>query len=86
MSQASRNKLCDKKFKTAELKVLKILNKIESLKLSNSYISSLYIPVDRSKLGKHFHGEPKIYCLCLVLTILLFGAWRFYSEIETKVN
>lgn len=85
MSQASRNKTCDKKFKTAELKVLKILSKIESLKLSNSYISRLDIPGEKREFRIHFHGKPKCYFLCFIISILLIGAWRIYSEIETKV-
>lgn len=82
-------KIYDKKYKTAELKIIKILNKIESFKLENSYISQIKI---RNK-SKRYNLDvnllkDKTYLVAVLLIILLCfisGVWWKYIDIQEKV-
>ncbi|KAG7303530.1 hypothetical protein JYU34_012059, partial [Plutella xylostella] len=62
MSDAKTSDKKGQKYKTAELKVLKILQKLESLKLSDGYVSQIRVPAgkrinlkDKLKLPKYFY-------------------------------
>ncbi|XP_026738372.1 uncharacterized protein LOC113506432 [Trichoplusia ni] len=76
MSQSVRPKSCAKTYKTAELKVLKILSKIDSLKLSSSYISQLDIP--KSSESNVLRRKSTVYvslAAVLVGVMLLSARW-----------
>ena len=87
MSQAIRSKTCAKTYKTAELKVLKILNKIDSLKLSNSYISRLDIPRNSEK--KVFGAKPAGYVwwsAVLIFIGLISARWVYTELLGSRVS
>ncbi|XP_075971250.1 uncharacterized protein LOC142973449 [Anticarsia gemmatalis] len=81
-----RPKTCVKTYKAAELKVLKIINKIDSLKLSNSYISRLEIP--KNEKGVFLNGKSLSYFFISVVIILFcgFGARWIYTEFFGRTN
>ncbi|XP_026764666.1 uncharacterized protein LOC113523001 [Galleria mellonella] len=84
MSQTNQ-KTCEKKLKIAEQKVIKILNKIESLKLNNSYISQLDFQdkVNGYKL-KIGYTKCNIVLSFIILMISLLSVKWFYGEFTTK--
>ncbi|XP_059052928.1 uncharacterized protein LOC131847381 [Achroia grisella] len=81
----SKQKTCEKKLKIAEQRVIKIINKIESLKLNSSYISQLDFHGKVS--GYKFKiGETKchiVFSVAVVIISLLIARW-LYGEITTK--
>ncbi|CAG9795367.1 unnamed protein product [Diatraea saccharalis] len=79
----SLNKTCDKKSKTAEYKIQKILNKIESLKISDSYLSQLKLPEKEKKPNKKIGIHLKVYSSIGVVLIGIIVKW-FYNEITSK--
>lgn len=87
MNQPIRSKTCAKTYKTAELKVLKILNKIDSLKLSNSYISRLDIPRSNEKKG---FGVSSARCTFLtaglIFVLMISGRWVYTEVLGSRVS
>ncbi|XP_028167382.1 uncharacterized protein LOC114357798 [Ostrinia furnacalis] len=81
----SQPKPCEKKGKSAELRVQKILNKIESLKLSNAYISQLQLPKTEGRMKKVLNRNPKLYSFItvLVLCVGMIVQW-FMKDLSTK--
>lgn len=87
MNQAIRSKTCAKTYKTAELKVMKILNKIDCLKLSNSYISRLDMPRNSEK--KVFGGKSAGYVLwtaALIFLGLISARWVYVELLGSRVS
>ncbi|KAJ2952153.1 hypothetical protein O0L34_g4433 [Tuta absoluta] len=86
MSQIIRPKICDKKYKIAEQKILKILTKLESFKLSNAYVSRLETYKNADK--KHFDFKIGLkHCVFLVLcitSVVVAGAWHVYKDLSSK--
>lgn len=84
---ADREKVCEKKIKTAELKLNKILNKIDSLKLNDYFISSLDLPNNKRLINLFYlRFTSKKY---IVLGLILFACaviWWFYSEAMITVS
>ncbi|XP_045446983.1 uncharacterized protein LOC123655191 [Melitaea cinxia] len=78
---ADREKVCEKKIKSAELKLNKILNKIDSLKLTDYFISSLDLPNNKRLINLFYlRFTTKKY---IVLGLIIFASaviWWFYSE------
>lgn len=79
-------KVYDKKYKTAELKIIKILNKIETFKLKNSYISQIKVP-NKSKWPNFDVNflKDKTHFIALLLIIVLSiicGLWWKYNDME----
>lgn len=80
MSQI-RQKTCEKKLKTAELKLLKIINKIDNLKLNSSYLARL----DIHTTGSNFlDGNRMWFISFFVIFLILSGQWIF-NELNSKV-
>lgn len=87
MSQSVRPKSCAKSYKTAELKVLKILSKIDSLKLNSSYISQLDIP--KSSESNVLLRKSTVYVLLaavLVGVMLLSARWVHKELLGNRVS
>lgn len=84
---ADREKACEKKIKTAELKLNKILNKIDSLKLNNYFISSLDLPNNKRLINLFYlnFGLKKYIVLVLILFVPVV-IWWFYSEAMITVS
>lgn len=83
----SQPKPCEKKGKGAELRVQKIINKIESLKLSDAYISRLSIPKKEGRAKKGFSRNPKLYSLVTVLVLFVGMVTQWYlKDVSTKVS
>lgn len=86
-------KIYDKKYKTAELKIIKILNKIETFKLDNSYFSQLEVSNKRKPYNFDVQFlkdilKDKIHFVTVLLIILLClisGLWWKYNELQGKV-
>ncbi|XP_072939680.1 uncharacterized protein [Epargyreus clarus] len=79
----NRSKSCDKKIKTIELKLLKIVNKIESLKLNNNYISRLDVQTNKKRFHfKFLEGKSKLFLWVSSIIILsaLLGFWWFQLD------
>ena len=76
---AERTKVCEKKLKNAELKLNKILNKIDVLKLNNYYLSDLDVHNNNKKwYFRGLNGKLK-RCLFFGTTLLLVGGlWWFF--------
>lgn len=85
---ADREKACEKKIKTAELKLNKILNKIDSLKLNNYFISSLDIPNNKRLINLFYlkFGFKKYIALLVLLLFVPVFIWWFYSEAMITVS
>ncbi|XP_050343747.1 uncharacterized protein LOC126769164 [Nymphalis io] len=78
---ADREKNCEKKLKAAELKLNKILNKIDTVKLNNYYISNLHIPGSKSKINFLTRCVGlKRYIVFAFLVVSVIGYWWLYSE------
>lgn len=92
MSASSRVRICEKKIKTAETKVLRILSKIDNLKLNDSYKARLCVRGKNKSF--YFEGESlkilhkKIKKLFhfLFIGILLLTLWWIYKELSNKVR
>jgi hypothetical protein len=85
MSQTVKTK--EKSNKLSEIKIQKILNKIESLNLSYSYISQLKLPGKGNKGNKLFLWNSKIYSAVAIIVLALSISLKwFYNEWTTKVG
>lgn len=69
MNQSLKPKTCSKNYKTAELKLQKIINKIDSLKLSTSYVARL--DVRKSANWSLVKRKSLVYLLSSVVVTLL---------------
>lgn len=80
-------KIYDKKYKTAELKIIKILNKIESFKLDNSYTSQINVPTKRYNFDVNFLKPKTHFVVVLFIILLCFISvlWWKYNDIQEKV-
>lgn len=84
---ADREKACEKKIKTAELKLNKILNKIDSLKLNNYFISSLDLPNNKLLINLFYLNFGLIkYIALLLISFVPVVIWWFYSEAMITVS
>lgn len=84
-----RPKVCAKTYKTAELKMMKILNKIDSLKLSNSYIARLDIPKSSEKKEKVLGRKTSSYIVLIAVLISAFvfsARWIYTEFLESRVS
>ncbi|XP_013138834.1 PREDICTED: uncharacterized protein LOC106103597 [Papilio polytes] len=73
---SSRPTLCDKKLKSAEIKLLRILHKIDSFKLSNSYTSRLVLPeCNGAPISKTFRHNLKFCYLSVAVLTIIFTYW-----------
>ncbi|KAH9629830.1 hypothetical protein HF086_011480 [Spodoptera exigua] len=80
-----RPKTCAKTYKTAELKVMKILNKIDSLKLSNSYIAQLDIPkISGEKVFGRKSSSYVVLIAVLISAFLLSARWIYTEFLESR--
>lgn len=88
MNPPQTSKTCAKTYKTAELKVMKILNKIDSLKLSNSYIARLDIPKSNVKKEKVLGRKTSSYIVLIAVLIsaFVFSARWIYTEFLESRN
>lgn len=81
----TKTKTCEKKLKIAELKILKIVGKINSLKLNDSDICQLEVYVQKNT--NILAGVLKCRVLLPVAILLLVSSvWWLYSELSTKVR
>ncbi|XP_045534973.1 uncharacterized protein LOC106720126 [Papilio machaon] len=81
----SRPKLCDKKLKSAEIKLLKILHKIDNMKLSNSYISRLMLPECKKPfISETFNQNITFYYLGIAVLIIIFTYWWIYPSFASE--
>ncbi|XP_045765636.1 uncharacterized protein LOC123867583 [Maniola jurtina] len=72
-------KICEKKIKLAELKLSKVLHKIESLKLNNYFISRL--DTSSCKRNWNFLKVANVkHVLVVIIAVLVIGCWWIYSE------
>lgn len=85
MTQAPRSKSCEKKIKTAEMKMLKIINKIESLKLNSSYISRLEI-MENSLITLPVKNKTWFFVFVVVLMFLYYGTGVYNDFTLNKVR
>lgn len=86
MSQ-THTKVCDKKIKIAELKVMKILSKIENVKLGNSYISRLHIPNNGKELNsKTSKFKSKYFYFSIAFFIFVSSVWWVYPNYSSEVK
>ncbi|CAB3222812.1 unnamed protein product [Arctia plantaginis] len=88
MNQSLRPKTCSKNYKTAELKLQKIINKIDSLKLNNSYVSRLEVSKsDKTGFGL-LKGKSLVYLLSSVVVTLvsLLSAQWISHELIGQTN
>ncbi|CAH2071921.1 unnamed protein product, partial [Iphiclides podalirius] len=84
MSQ-THAKVCDKKLKTAEIKLSKILSKIENVKLSNFYISRLRLPDYRKRVdSKTSNRNFKYYYVSIAPFIIALSVWWVYSKYASE--
>lgn len=75
-------KTCEKKLKAAELKISKILNKIDSLNLNSSYISKLNVKGKR-KISLVFLSKSQWFNVSfaiVVFSVLISVVWWAYTE------
>lgn len=78
-----RPKLCEKKHRTAELKCLKLISKIELLKLNNSFVAKLELPhkvqmhSEFKQYFKYIRGAAVVALLGIILS-WIFN--QFYTE------
>ncbi|XP_038223070.1 uncharacterized protein LOC119840502 [Zerene cesonia] len=81
---ALRAKTCEKKLKAAELKILKILNKIEQFKLNNAYISTLNLPNKSKLFSEKFKSYCKYFVVFFVITFLAFIVSWVINQVYTE--
>ncbi|KAG6438494.1 hypothetical protein O3G_MSEX000013 [Manduca sexta] len=82
MTQTTRPKICDKKLKTAELKINKILQKIDSLQLNNSYTSRLEVETGKSVVS--VGNIKKFIIVIFVLFFINFAQWLYFEFFGRK--
>ncbi|CAH2243670.1 uncharacterized protein LOC120626369 [Pararge aegeria] len=76
---ADRMKIYEKRTKLAELKLNKILHKIDSLKLNSYFISRLDTSGCKSNF-KFLKGTTKNHLYVAIIAVLVIGCWWIYSE------
>lgn len=82
---SNRSKICEKKNKLAELKLSKILHKIESYKLNSYFVSRL----DTSGCKSPFSLKrvlAKKHVFVALIAVLIVGLWKVYSESINTVS
>lgn len=77
-------KSCPKNFKNAEMKLFKIMNKIDSLKLSNSYV--LLLEIHKNGKSVCLKGKSLRYFLfsVVIVCVLAFSARWIYNEFSGR--
>ncbi|CAH0729132.1 unnamed protein product, partial [Brenthis ino] len=68
-------KVCEKKLKTTELKLNKIINKIDTLKLNNYYLSNLNVSANKRWSIRVLNGALKKCLLFCTILLLVVGVW-----------
>lgn len=80
-------KVCDKKMKAAELKLLKILSKIENINLGDSYISRLHLPDYGKKIdSKTSKFKFKYLYFSIAFLIFILSVWWIYPNYASEVS
>ncbi|CAH0407209.1 unnamed protein product [Chilo suppressalis] len=77
------SKTCDKRSKAAEYKLQRILNKIETLKISDSYLSQIKFPGKEKRSSKKITNYVKVYSGICVVLVGVTVKW-FYDDITSK--
>lgn len=83
---SEQTKVCEKKLKTAELKLNKIINKIDTLKLNNYYISNLNVSANKRWNIHVLNGGLKKCLLFCSIFLLVVGVWWISFDPYTNVS
>lgn len=73
-------KTCEKKLKLAESKVEKILNRIEAMKLNNSFTSQLAVLKPSKTIFSLNKSKLHVVYAVIAVIVLVFGARWIYRE------